>query len=98
MIRVAILTLAGMALALPAAAQAPVCASHEIVAARLMAGWAETRQVVGLASDGAVLEVFANPETGTWTLLRSTPDGRACIVAAGGSYSADPTAPQGEPA
>ncbi len=40
-------------------------------------------------------ETFANPVTGTWTILASRPDGVACLVASGELYEAVPV---GDPA
>ena len=49
----------------------------------------------GIAADGAsILEVYA-AEDGSWTLLRVTPDGQACIVGFGENWT---TAKIGEPA
>ncbi len=42
--------------------------------------------------------VYANPETGTWTVLRLHPPGMACIVGAGRDFKAAPAEAPGEPA
>jgi hypothetical protein len=88
---------AALLLALFAASPAgAVCADREAMAGRLAAGWHETRQSVGLSASGAVLETYANPETGTWTITMTTPGGPTCIVAAGEAWEADEPAPKGE--
>lgn len=82
-------------MASPAAAEN--CAPHPNAVAFLAENFGESRQSIGLM-DGRIVEMIANPDTGTWTILITTPDGRACIVAAGTDFQrtdADP-APQGE--
>ena len=37
---------------------------------------------IGLAATGAVVEVLTS-ETGTWTILVTTPQGVSCVIAAG---------------
>ncbi|MDH3264833.1 MAG: hypothetical protein OEM24_12665, partial [Paracoccaceae bacterium] len=62
------------------------CAQREVVVERLATGYGETRQSIGLAANNAVLEVFASLETGTWTILVTTPGGPTCLVASGGAF------------
>lgn len=40
---------------------------------------------IGL-SDGALYEMWANPRTGSWTIVRTIPAGVSCIVASGGNF------------
>ena len=42
----------------------------------------------GLTHDGAALRVYANPETGTWTVLTIHPNGVACVRASGEDWQA----------
>ena len=89
-------------LAAPVTAQPArtICAAHDIVVARLAERFGERRQSIALASDGAAVETFASPETGTWTLTLTRPGGPTCLIAAGDAwqrtddapYSADPGA------
>jgi hypothetical protein len=37
---------------------------------------------IGLAQPGQVLEVFAS-SNGSWTMVMTMPDGKACLIAAG---------------
>lgn len=62
------------------------CADRETVVSRLASGYGESRQAIGIASNNAVLEVFASAETGTWTITVTRPDGQTCMVASGYSY------------
>jgi hypothetical protein len=76
-----------VSLAVPAAAQQyRNCAPRAVVIERLATGYSETRQNIGLGSQGAVVEVFANPDTGTWTITVTSPAGVTCLVASGQSF------------
>jgi len=80
------LTCATALLAGTAAAQTRNCAPHAIVVERLAAGYGESRQSIGMSSNNTVLEVFASPETGTWTITVTQPGGPTCLVASGEAY------------
>lgn len=69
-----------------AAAQGLACADHAVVVERLADGYGESRQSIGLASNNSVVEVFASPETGTWTITVTTPGGPTCLVASGHAF------------
>lgn len=60
-----------------------VCVDHETIVASLGERYSETRQNAGLLNENMALEVYSNPETGTWTVLTVTTEGIACLVAAG---------------
>ena len=75
-------------LACPALAQGPNCAPRDVVVARLAERYGETRQSIGLGANNAVIEVFAAPDTGTWTITMTTPGGTTCLVASGQAYEA----------
>ena len=74
--------------ATPALAQGPACADHATLQERLAETWGESRRSIGLGSDGAVMEVFASEDTGTWTIAVTRPGGPTCIVAAGEHFEA----------
>ena len=80
---------AGLALLWPAtlSAQTQNCASHADVMARLATGYGETRQAIAM-SNGTVMEIYANLQSGSWTITLSSPDGNTCLVAAGQGYEA----------
>lgn len=97
----AILTAAiAVAFAMPAFAQTQ-CGPRAEVLQALEEKYGETRQVYGITTGGTALtEVFANTETGTWSILVTMPGGDSCLVADGGSFSrvdGAPT-PTGDPA
>lgn len=62
------------------------CAPRALVLERLQEGYGETRQSIGLAGQGAVVEVFAALETGTWTIIVTGPGGLTCLVASGQAF------------
>ncbi|UWQ92183.1 hypothetical protein K3727_05120 [Rhodobacteraceae bacterium M382] len=62
------------------------CAPRTVVVDRLAQGYGETRQSIGLGAQGAVVEVFASDETGSWTITVTLPNGLTCLVASGQSY------------
>lgn len=69
-----------------AQAQARNCGLREAVVQRLAERFGETRQSMGLGSNNDMVEVFASPETGSWTILVTQPTGVACLVASGQSF------------
>lgn len=62
------------------------CAPRDVVVDRLAGGYGETRQSIGLGAQGAVVEVFASTDTGTWTITVTSPAGVTCLVASGQSF------------
>ena len=74
------------AAAAPAQAQSRNCGPHGAVTAHLAERFSESRQMIGLGANNQIVEVYASPESGSWTILVSRPDGLACIVAAGENF------------
>lgn len=74
------------------------CAPRQMVLERLAERYGETRQSIGIASNNAVVEVFASAETGTWSITVTTASGVTCLVASGQSFEtlAEALPPQGE--
>lgn len=80
------LGLAGLILlpqTLHAAAQ---CAPHDTVAAQLAKSFGEQPSSMGLAQDNTVMELYASPDHGTWTITVTLPSGLTCLVAAGQNF------------
>jgi|HigsolmetaAR201D_1030396.scaffolds.fasta_scaffold83771_1 hypothetical protein len=63
-------------------ASGPVCAERPKVTEALITQWGELPAVVGRTAN-QVMEVWLNPETGTWTLVVTSQNGVSCINAAG---------------
>ncbi|MEM7270038.1 MAG: hypothetical protein AAF401_12400 [Pseudomonadota bacterium] len=73
-----------------AAAQGRVCAERDKIVERLEATHGEVRQSFGLQRNAGVIETYANPDTGSWTIIVSLPTGLSCLVAVGEAYQSDP--------
>lgn len=67
---------------------APQCDSREAVTALLADRYGETRRSVGIAGEGAVMELYAADATGTWSITFTLPDGQMCLMASGTGYEA----------
>jgi hypothetical protein len=62
------------------------CAPRDAALQQLQKRWGETRRSVMLATGDRLFEVFAAERSGTWTILRTTPDGVSCVMASGTAY------------
>lgn len=91
----ALITAIAVCIAAPVVAQ--TCGDRADVVAYLAEEWQESRQSIGLASDGMVVEVFAS-ESGSWTILVIRPDGMTCLAASGEYYEqvSEGLPPQGD--
>lgn len=74
------------------------CAPRDEVLHRLMSKYDETRQALGLAANGALLEVFAAADGGTWTVTMTMTNGVTCLLSSGQDYEAlaEQLPPQGD--
>ncbi len=68
----------------PAGAQG-TCGDRNEMARRLVDQYGETLMGAGLGGP-TLLEVWANCETGTWTILKTYTTGTACVMAAGTNW------------
>jgi hypothetical protein len=71
--------------AAPADAQT-LCGPRADIVAQLDARYGETPRAVGIDAQGRLVELFATAAGTSWTMLRSWPDGRSCLIAAGQSW------------
>jgi len=88
LILAAALLAAGAALAFsgPARGEQTVCDLRHKVVEHLASKYGEAVSAWGVSSAGALVEVFENPETGTWTITVTAPGGTACLVGAGDGW------------
>jgi hypothetical protein len=95
----ALTTALTLGLASTAVAQGQNCGERKAVIQRLAEGYGESRQSIGMATEGRVVEVFASVDTGTWTITVTLPNGTTCLVASGQSYENldEPLQPAGAP-
>lgn len=68
----------------------PLRHDRDEFAERLKQQYGERRIGASYLTPQAVLELYTNPDKGTWTILRTNPHGKACPAAAG-QYNPDPT-------
>ncbi|MES0826263.1 hypothetical protein [Ruegeria sp. SCP11] len=66
--------------------QARTCSPREDILKRLVETYGETRRGIGIARQGAVMEIYASDQTGSWTITVTLPDGITCLVASGQAY------------
>jgi len=62
------------------------CAPRDDVVTRLHDRFGEGLAAGGLQTAQQVIEVWAAPETGTWTLLMTRANGTTCILASGTNW------------
>lgn len=90
-------------LASSAPAAAPKCGPHDDITRGLGTRYGEARQAIGVAKEAtppgiALVEIWANLDTGTWTILVVTASGKACMVADGEAYTIEIAQIPGDPA
>jgi hypothetical protein len=100
-------TLAGMSLpAVPAVAQMTpaqmprtqmICGKRTDIARQLGEKYGETRRSLGVSGGQGVVELYASDETGSWTILITSPQGAACMMAAGQAFQIEPAVVAGSP-
>lgn len=77
----------GMAAAAPPVAQAQVaCGMRDSVVRNLGEKYGEVRRGGGLTGSTAIYEIWASEDTGSWTILKTLPNGLACVMAVGESW------------
>ena len=81
------------ALAPPAYAMS--CAPRDDMVERLETQFKETLTARGLQNANALIEIFASPETGSYTVLLSRADGISCIVSSGTHWLTTKPVPAG---
>jgi hypothetical protein len=80
----------GMSVVVPVVAQAQVaCGTRDSVVRNLGEKYGEVRRGVGLTGSTAIFEIYASEVTGSWTILKTTPNGMACVMAVGEGWQDD---------
>ena len=74
---------AALIFAAQAHANQQICSTRAKLITALAEKYKETRQSYGVDGASNRIEVFANPKTGSWSLLITRPDGVSCIVSSG---------------
>lgn len=68
------------------------CGERRRIVDRLAREYGETQTARGLSGSDGVMEVFASPDSGTWTILLTLPTGETCLIAAGEYWDSAPSA------
>ncbi len=80
----------GMLAAAPPVAHAQSdCGDRNAMVEHLSRTYGEARKGAGLAGQTALFEIWASDVTGTWTILKTSPNGTACIMAVGEGWQDD---------
>ena len=85
---VAALLAAPFIVATPASAQM-YCSDRASIIEQLENRYGETRQSMGLQQGRGLVEVWASEETGTWSIVVTSPQGVTCLMAAGEAFQED---------
>ncbi|MFQ5565022.1 MAG: hypothetical protein ACE5EU_01520 [Paracoccaceae bacterium] len=81
----------GMVATAPPAAHAQLaCGDRDAMVEQLSRTYGEVRKGAGLAGQAALFEVWASDSTGTWTILKTSPNGTSCLIAAGEFWRDEP--------
>jgi hypothetical protein len=80
--------------AAPISAQT-LCAPRNVIVEILSDKYGESARFVGLATNGQILETFANAASGSWTVTVTGPDGVMCAMASGVAFETFSPAPAG---
>jgi hypothetical protein len=67
-------------------AQSAQCGPRKAVLAALEQSYHEAAFAMGMAGGGALVEVFANLTTGSWSILATSPAQITCLVASGDHF------------
>lgn len=77
------------------------CGPTEFIQKDLSEKYKEVVQVAGLVKQGdtlAIMEVWGNVDTGTWTIVYNYPTNITCVMGDGINFEVKPPEPGGEPA
>jgi hypothetical protein len=75
-----------------------VCGKRTDMVQQLGEKYGETRRSLRLAGGRGMVELYASEETGSWTILLTSPQGTACMMAAGEAFQIEPVKAAGNPA
>ncbi len=75
------------------------CGTRDSIVEKLGEKYGEVRRGGGMAGAQAIVELYTSEETGSWTILQTTPNGMTCLVATGELWQDDTgeLTPTGDP-
>ncbi len=88
----AALIVAPIALSADGAARPAPCNQRDDVLGHLAQKYQELPVAIGVTNRGGLVEVLSTGDGKTWTIIISSPEGTACLVAAGEGWRALPRA------
>lgn len=89
--------LAVISVAPAAAQQAPVCMERPAILKLIEELFEQQRRVTALTADGsAIIELWANEESGMWVIVGTTPDGTTCVILEGRGFEVADAQPEGD--
>jgi len=53
---------------------------------KLVSQYGEARAATGMVGEQQLMELWANPSSGSWTVILTTAQGIACVVATGNDF------------
>ena len=73
--------------AIPATVQAQMaCAPREIIVQAMKEAYGESQIGIGLMNSKTILELWVSKTTGSWTIIRTNPEGWTCVITSGISW------------
>ena len=86
--RVAYASLALALISTPALGQQRICAPDvKALSAKLAEKFGEHLTGAGVDANGSMVSVFSNPESGSWTMAVTRPEGTSCVVSSGEGWA-----------
>ncbi|MEM8790340.1 MAG: hypothetical protein AAGE80_01885 [Pseudomonadota bacterium] len=67
-------------------AQGTVCGHRSQIVKQLADRYGETALSRGVARGAGVVEIYVNPDSGSWTIVVTNPNGTSCLMAAGEAF------------
>ena len=89
-IRISVVVAFAFALLLHTAATVkaqPVCMPHDDFRVALHRNFSESPVAIAIASNGALIELYAKRDRSSWTLVMTGPAGISCVLAAGEEWN-----------
>ena len=80
---------------IPCFSKAGACNKADVVTKQLSNKDSERPIAVGIQANGQLLQIFASPATGSWTVVTTTATGISCLIASGQSWQALKITPDG---
>lgn len=82
----ALVVAAILAISAGTSAAQPACGPRAAIIEKLVQKYSEGPVGIGVQNAGALFEIWRNRETGSWTILRTSPRGMSCVMAAGTAW------------